>query len=474
MSHSICHVTGGELVALIEKDLEALEKTERDFLAPPFLPRKPIPDLGLERIEGERFYSPEFMEQEWKRVWTKTWQLAIHETDLPEPGSFFVYEFGRESFLFTRDKKGAARGFYNICQHRGNVLCQAPEGQAESISCPFHGWEWNIDGTLKDVADPQFFRQFDNGIPVDDLGLQQVRTDSWAGFIWFNMDDNAMPLRNFLGEAGQHLESYELEKRSYMDQQSFEWKGNWKHAVDAFNESYHFLALHPDMVEFGEGHDVPIELHGIHSRMMNYNATVSELVDERDDMTPLREHMMARREPADSPLRNVAAKDVHLEIIKTKRAMENDTYLPYKKMNDEQLVHQYHYTFFPNTTFTQTPEHGVIFRYRPHATDPNICYYDFIIMAYLPPGSTPPDVVPETHSHGDHEHYAAAFKGTFDPILANVLRQDGSNMETMQRGVKSKGFKGMILCDQEIRLRHFHQTIDQYISGEIDPQNPPV
>jgi len=224
-------------VALIEKDLEALEKTERDFLAPPFLPRKPIPDLGLERIEGERFYSPEFMEQEWKHVWTKTWQLAIHETDLPEPGSFFVYEFGRESFLFTRDKKGVARGFYNICQHRGNVLCQAPEGQAESISCPFHGWEWNIDGTLKDVADPQFFRQFDNGIPVDDLGVQQVRTDSWAGFIWFNMDDNAMPLRDFLGEAGQHLESYELEKRSYMDQQSFEWKGNWKHAVDAVNES---------------------------------------------------------------------------------------------------------------------------------------------------------------------------------------------------------------------------------------------
>jgi phenylpropionate dioxygenase-like ring-hydroxylating dioxygenase large terminal subunit len=460
-------------VALIENDLEALEKTERDFLAPPFLPRKPIPDLGLDPIEGERFFSHEFMEQEWEHIWTKTWQMAVHESDLPEPGSFFVYEFGRESFLFTRDKKGVIRGFYNICQHRGNVLCQAPSGQADSIACPFHGWEWNIDGTLKDVADPQFFRQFDNGIPVEDLGLPEVRTDNWAGFIWFNMDDEAISLREFLGEAGQHLESYELEKRSYIDQQSFEWQGNWKHAVDAFNESYHFYALHPDMVEFGEGHDVPIELHGIHSRMMNYNATVSELVDEREDMTPLREHMMGRRMDPDSPIFKVPAKDVHLEIIKMKRAMEDDTYLPYKKMNDEQLVHQYHYTFFPNTTFTQTPENGAIFRYRPHATDPNICYYDFIIMTYLPPGTQTPDVERNTHSHGGPDDYTAAFNGNFDPILANVLRQDGSNMETMQRGVKSKGFKGMILCDQEIRLRHFHQVIDQYISGEIDPHNPP-
>ena len=78
------------------------------------------------------------------------------------------------------------------------------------------------------------------------------------------------------------------------------------------------------------------------------------------------------------------------------------------------------------------------------------------------------------HPHGSPQDYADAFKGTFDPILANVLRQDGSNMETIQRGVKSKGFKGMLLCDQEIRLRHFHQTIDKFISGELDARTEPT
>jgi len=454
-------------MALIEKDLEALKTTDRIFEAPSFLPRKPIPDLGLEPIAAERFYTQEFMEQEWEHIWTKTWQIGLHEAELPEPGSFFTYEFGRESLLFTRDKNSVVRGFYNVCQHRGNVLCQSKAGEVDSFSCPFHGWEWHIDGTLKDVADPEFFRQFDGGIPVDDLGLAQVKTDSWGGFIWFNMDEDAMPLKEYLGEAGRHLESYEFEKRTYVNHQSFEWKGNWKHAVDAFNESYHFAALHPDMVEFGEGHDVPIELVGIHSRMMNYNATVSELVEDRDTMTPLREHMMGNQWNADTS-NATTAKDVHLSSIRAKRAMENDTFLPYKRMNDEQLVHQYHYTFFPNSTFTQTPEGGAVFRYRPHATDPNICYYDFIIVPMMPPGTQVADVDTKIHPHGSPEDYAEAFQGSFDPILANVLRQDGSNMETMQRGMRSKGFKGMILCDQEIRLRHFHQTIDQFISGEIN------
>ena len=144
-------------------------------------------------------------------------------------------------------------------------------------------------------------------------------------------------------------------------------------------------------------------------------------------------------------------------------------------MNDEQLVHQYHYTFFPNSTFTQTPEGGAVFRYRPHATDPNKCYYDFLILAHLPPGSPKPERPPHrVHRHSDNADYAPAFVGTFDPILANVLAQDGSNMVSMQNGVKSDSFTGMKLCDQELRLRHFHQTIDRFIAGEVSTRNLPA
>ena len=299
-----------------------------------------------------------------------------------------------------------------------------------------------------------------------------VKVDFWGGWVWFNMDLDACPVTEYLGEIGTHLESYEFEKFTLIDYQTFEWNGNWKHAWDAFNESYHFAQLHPDMIEFGEGHDIPIELWGIHSRMLNFNRTVSEVVEDRDTMTPLRDHMMVNRTDKQSATYSSVAKDIHLEEIERRRAMEDDTYLPFKNMNDEQLVHQYHYSLFPNTTFTQTPEGGAVFRYRPHATDPGRCYYDFFILAHLPPG-TPEIERPENkiHRHEDDIDYSKAFNGTFDPILANVLSQDGSNMVTMQAGVQSDSFKGMLLCDQEVRIRHFHKTIDQFIDGSVSTNN---
>lgn len=456
-------------MAKIEDEFLAARKDGDQYPTPSFLPRKPIPDLGHEPIDGERFYSREFMEREWKHIWTRVWNIGVRESDLPDPGSYQTYELGNESFLFVRGDDGKIRGFYNICQHRGNILCQGASGDAKFFKCPFHGWEWNTDGTLRRVMDPQFFRQFDCGIPEGKLDLVPVQVDSWGGWIWFNMDMTAPPLRQYLGEAGQHLESYKLEEYSLIDYKTFEWKGNWKHAHDAFNESYHFEALHPDFIHFAEGHDIPIELLGIHSRMLNFNVTVSEVVEDRESITPLRAKMMSLA-GVDPETYRGPAKDVHLEVLRRKRAIQDKTHHPYRQMNDEQLVHQYHYTFFPNATFTQTPEASFVFRYRPHPEDPNFSYFDFFILVRQEPGVEPPEYEHKVYKHDELPLYKDAFAGTLDPILANILQQDGTNMPTMQRGMKSAGFKGMILSEQEIRLRHFHQTIDRFLKGDIPPE----
>jgi|TARA_B110000977_G_scaffold195934_1_gene275326 phenylpropionate dioxygenase-like ring-hydroxylating dioxygenase large terminal subunit len=451
-------------------ELDIIEQREdqaaqEQYQARPFLPRKPIPNIGLERIGGERFYTKEFMDLEWEKIWTKTWQIGVRESDLPDPGSFVTHEFGKENFLFVRGSDGVVRGFFNVCQHRGNRLCTIEYGDLDVFTCPFHGWQWSSNGSLKQVADPQFFRQFDDGIPSDELSLSGLKTAIWGGWVWFNMNPEAVDLEKWLGTLGSHLETYEFSEFQLVDYQTFEWGGNWKHAVDAFNESYHFTSLHPDMVQFGEGHDIPIELEGIHSRMLNFGGTVSEVLEEQDEMTTLRTRMMENRLGLTKDEYKGSAKDVHHEVLKHKRSIQGGTHFPYEKMNDEQLAHQYHYTFFPAATFTQKPEAGNVFRYRPHATDPNRCYYDFFILLRNPEGTPVPAYEHRVHPHGDATIYAKALEGSFDPILANVLQQDGSNMESMQDGVKSDSFKGMLLCEQEVRLRHFHQTIDRFIDG---------
>ena len=110
---------------------------------------------------------------------------------------------------------------------------------------------------------------------------------------------------------------------------------------------------------------------------------------------------------------------------------------------------------------------SIVFRYRPHETDPTYCYYDFLITRHDPPGEPRPDYEYRLYRHDELPRYADAFDGTFDPVLANVLQQDGTNMPTMQQGTASRGFRGMILGDQEVRIRHFHQTIDRYLMGNF-------
>ena len=97
-------------MAEIEQDLEKRENpTKRDFKAKEFIPRKPIPDIGQEKLDGERFYSKEFMQKEWESIWTKTWQIVCREGDLKYEGSFITHEIGKESFLIVKGRSEERR-----------------------------------------------------------------------------------------------------------------------------------------------------------------------------------------------------------------------------------------------------------------------------------------------------------------------------------------------------------------------------
>ena len=84
--------------------------------------KTPDPGLPYEPVPKERYTDPKYVALEWERLWKKVWTLAGRVDDIPEPGDFFTYELGKESFLVTRDKAGAIRAYYNLCLHRGNRL----------------------------------------------------------------------------------------------------------------------------------------------------------------------------------------------------------------------------------------------------------------------------------------------------------------------------------------------------------------
>ena len=210
--------------------------SEHKYFTPPIDGNVPLPSIGEQRIDKGRFSSPAFMAREWTHLWRKVWNVGPRIEELPNSGDYVIHTLGKESFLFTRGDDAQIRGFYNVCQHRGNQLIADKYcGSEKFFQCPFHAWSYNLDGSVKGIPGAEDFPQFRDGIPKDELGLEPIEVDFWGGFVWFRLDTNESSLMEFLGELPQQLAPYRLEDMRLLEYKTFLWDSNWKVACDAFN-----------------------------------------------------------------------------------------------------------------------------------------------------------------------------------------------------------------------------------------------
>lgn len=436
----------------------------KKYFTPAIDPNTPLPSLGEERIASDRFSSPAFMAREWSLLWRKVWNPGPRVEELQQSGDFVTHTLGKESFLFTLDGDGVIRGFYNVCQHRGNQLVSKRYcGSEKFLQCPFHAWSYNLDGSIKGIPGADDFPQFRDGIPKDDLGLEPVEVDFWGGFIWFRLDAGEESLQTFLGELPEQLAPYRLEDMRLLEYKTFLWDSNWKVACDAFNESYHFRGLHPQMLKWAD-EKARIELLGDHSRMINkYGTTSSPYTGGKDVYPELREWMIYNGMDPDDY--SGAPEDVWKAKVAFARDIQDQegVVAPYADMTDEQLTDVYHYFIFPGFAMNVFPEGINGFRYRPHETDPEKMYYDLIMLAHFPPGT---EVDCERKFFEEKVEYDKIADTPMSYIVTDVLQQDADNVSINQRGLKSDGFRGMYLGDQELRLRHFHNCVDRYLSED--------
>ncbi|MFT4520593.1 MAG: phenylpropionate dioxygenase-like ring-hydroxylating dioxygenase large terminal subunit [Halioglobus sp.] len=439
-----------------------------DYRTPSINRDDPAPDIGTTRFSGDRFHSPDFMQQEWSKLWRRTWNMGPRLEEFTKVGDFIIHDLGKESFIFVMTGENEVQGFYNVCQHRGKrLVCDQRKGNRRFFQCAFHAWSYNLDGSIKGVPDGETFPQLQDGLQQDALSLTPVRVDTWGGWIWFNIDAAAKPLLEYLDVLPKHIEPYRMEDMRTFVNATFLWDCNWKVAVDAFNESYHFRGIHPEMMMWSNA-DAKLELLGIHSRMINEYGAPSKPHRDTMDISDRMEAYMRYfgLDPAtyDGPARNVRIEKQKMNRSQVSRG-EVD-HLPYEKMSDEQLSDVYHYFYFPGAAQNIFPEGVNTFRYRPHETDPNKCYYDLIMMGHFPEGQAPEGV---EHVFFDHK---IQYVELLDPALevaSYILQQDADNVPEVQQGVQSEGYKGMYLGDQEIRVRHFHNIIDRYLEGGEAP-----
>ena len=425
-------------------------------------------------LSKDRYISEDFMQSEWEGIWTKAWLFAGLESDLLEPGDFFIYDIGRESIVITRNNENEISAFYNVCQHRGNKIVTLESGSFSKVSCPYHGWTYGLDGTLEHVPDRELFKE---GVPCEEKSLKPVKVSVWAGLVFINMDENSSSLETFLGPIVDQLKPYKFEKMNLVKHQTVSLlETNWKTVRDNFLEQYHVDFIHPQHASFVDCCDAENDLWPFgHTRTMVTSPVVNPRYSTPDEPPEIMKDYLKglRLNPDDF---HGKVPEIRKAIQKQKRVIGDELGFDFSEFTDDQVSDVLQYDIFPNIFMTIHPERLWIFGPKPHHSDPNKCSFtkwSFQIPSHqvrdeskeleLLPGSS---FYEQTGSRPEHDIFTREDVVQGRKSLTVTIDQDIHYLNDMQAGMHSKGFDSATLSNDEERLQHFHDWVDNWISKD--------
>ncbi|MEP1472604.1 MAG: aromatic ring-hydroxylating dioxygenase subunit alpha [Halieaceae bacterium] len=428
--------------------------------------KQPNVDNGAECYNKDGYFSRDYMTQEWEKVWTRSWLIAGVSSDLPDIGDFFVFDIGDESIIVTRTDDGI-KAFYNVCSHRGSKLVWEERGNRKVFVCPFHSWSFHNNGELRRITDEETFQP---EVIEHRPGLTPVACAEQAGIVFISMNDNPPPLAEAIGLPEGYLEAYDISAMKVVRHVRSEWGSNWKVGVEAFYESYHLHAVHPETRGVMGDLNVQYDLYpNGASRMIVPLGQPSPRIHDQSTVTEGLKMMLADAGIDPEGFDGTAA-DVRRAIQLGKRERADRLGLDYSHFVDGQLSDSWATGVFPNVQIGCHPEALFLMRFLPHETDPERFYYDTMTLVipvddpnYCPPGwmGLPEGTDVSGTVRPDTEQYSIEE----DANLGLVLSQDSSLLPVVQKGMRSRGFKGQLWGEQEQRLRHFHVELERRLAA---------
>ena len=417
--------------------------------------------LGSEDIDIARYTSREFFQQEVENVWRKTWQVACRENRLRNPGDFFVYDIVDDSILLTRTESGEIKGFYNSCLHRGRALKRGA-GRADNFRCPYHGWVWSLQGDFEGAPCQWDFPH----VTEEAFKLPEVKVATWGGWVFINMDEDAPELAQYMDILPAHMDQWKHEQRFVAAHVEKVIGANWKAALEAFIESYHAIATHPQLMPYQAIDNSQYDVWGDHvSRTITAfgvaNPSHAEQFTEQQSMDAMMELMGVEEMPQLAPGETAREKlaEITLPTVNEQSGEDFSSRATMSELMDSTL-----YLLFPN--FAPWAGHGTVitYRHRPNGDDVDSCIMDIYLLTRYPEGTESPEDATTLRLAIDQPFSEAA--EVLGAGLANVFNQDGANLPQVQKGMKASK-KGTVTLGnyQEVRIRHFHQTLDKYINS---------
>ncbi|MEP6546337.1 MAG: aromatic ring-hydroxylating dioxygenase subunit alpha [Gammaproteobacteria bacterium] len=439
---------------------------------------KPSKSFSVEEVRDdfvpkEVYYSPEFARLEAEKLWPFVWQLACRLEEIPNVGDYVTYDILDDSIIVVRVTDSLVKAYHNSCPHRGRQLTEGC-GHTPNFVCRFHGWHYDLHGNNTRVVD-----RADWGGALDpaEIRLKEVKTGTWGGFVFINMDPKCEPLSQFIQPIDEYCSKFEFEKLRFRWYKTAVMPANWKTVLEFFNEFYHVQQTHNQLLPFTNDYSNS-DGFGRHGAMW-YPATGALPLSRSPRLSPkdepdFRNYVLEFVETFNRDLKAMvternylATQRLRTEVAATASPMEVMTkwvgYQIEAAMADgsgwpEGLTAEYidrsklDWHMFPNTIYLHGFVDGVLwYRARPNGHDPESCIFDVWSLQRYGPGQAPPL---------KREFYNDWKDGDW-PL---IFRQDFANLAAVQKGLKSRGFAGLRTNPvQERAIVNFHRKLREFI-----------
>lgn len=214
-------------------------------------------ESGNSRIPAAVYSNPDVYARELERIFYGAhWSYVGLEIEVPETGSFKRTAIGERSVIMVRNRQGEINVIENRCAHRGLRICQERSGKVKSLTCPYHQWNYNLDGRLVGVPFQRGVKG-QGGMPADfspdDRGLTKLKVATRGGVVFASFDPDVESLEDYIGQEvlqyfDRTFDGRKLVLQGYSRQRI---PGNWKLMMENIKDPYHPGLLHTWFVTFG-------------------------------------------------------------------------------------------------------------------------------------------------------------------------------------------------------------------------------
>jgi phenylpropionate dioxygenase-like ring-hydroxylating dioxygenase large terminal subunit len=325
------------------------------------------------------------------------------------------------------------------------------------------------DGELNFAPDKE---DFPEGNPCGKVRLEEVACETFAGFIWVNMDPDCVSLQEYLGPIWDEWQKRDIHTWKRTMANSMWLPCNWKVVLDNFNESYHVPTVHMGETTDSNRSEIRGNINTYfketrfdlsdegHNRMiMEGGYGVGSTDKEGNILEPLATQLRYwELDPEDFKGNPEGTREA---LQGAKRRLGPDRgYTHYDRIPDEQFTDAFHYTLFPNFAVSLWSDGFHFLRARPHRSDPEQCLFDN--WWYSSPASIG---TPAERGMGGSDEVERTLLKFGEDSIGPAIEDDVRVFVTQQRGFRSRGFKGVYLSNQETRIRRYHELIDDYVEG---------